>query len=661
MSFITGSEAGKHWIIPGSFVSNNFDITYGLGELTINKSELIITAADKTKTYGEIDPDLTYSVDGELMGTDQLSGALSRELGDDAREYKIYRGSLRAGENYNITYVPATLTTDPATLLITATAKDTVYNGTQDAEVELSDNRLPGDTLEIIYLSSLFEDKNAGLKTVTVSEIQVQGADAGNYEANSSASTQAEIVPKDLVIEITADPKVYNGNDEAVTLANVRSGDVVGADVVSVFSENGTFNSINVGTWDVIADVSITAGNDLGNYSLVNTTATAQAEITIRVLNIEVSVADKTYDGTADVLSEQVSFTDDRISGDLFDINFTSASFIDPNAGTGPVNVLGISLSGGAAGNYSLVNSSAQTTASINARPANVILAEEIYYINEKESLPTFAFAYDGLIPGDSGNEGVDVSRNSDGASYSSSSNTSAGTYTVTPEPNNDNYLFTMQSAVLYVNPYGPGTRSVSPVLNCIEIIDLELGIYAANFEYKNENDEAVYIPVGENNMLTGNGIDWESSDEQPTLFEPGGGTFMVFFGGDDLSWDVSSRDNKKKVRNGANANSSSTKCGTNLKSASVALDIEEEPEMMFEDLKVYPNPVAEKVHIAFNGIENYTAIMLYDMVGNVYHIESIEKRSNLLEIDMAELSSGAYFIRIVMDDDSKVVTVIKQ
>ncbi len=63
-------------------------------------------------------------------------------------------------------------------------------------------------------------------------------------------------------------------------------------------------------------------------------------------------------------------------------------------------------------------------------------------------------------------------------------------------------------------------------------------------------------------------------------------------------------------------------------------------PEVLFEDLKVYPNPVAERVHISFNGIENYTAIMLYDM---------------------AELASGAYFIRIMMEDDSKVVTVIKQ
>jgi hypothetical protein len=60
-------------------------------------------------------------------------------------------------------------------------------------------------------------------------------------------------------------------------------------------------------------------------------------------------------------------------------------------------------------------------------------------------------------------------------------------------------------------------------------------------------------------------------------------------------------------------------------------------------------------------GIENYQMITIYDLAGNSYPIESIEKRSHLLEIDMAELSSGAYFIRIVMEDDSRVVTVIKQ
>ena len=399
-------------------------------------------------------------------------------------------------------------------------------------------------------------------------------------------------------------------------------------------------------------------GTDAGNYSQ-NTSAVTTADITAKALVIGVTALGKVYDGSADA-SEQVSFTDDRIFGDLFEITYSSALFNDSNVGDPkPVEVLGISISGGVAGNYSLANTSAQTTASISVRAVTVTLTEQLYYIEEKDPEPAFNFTYTGWAEGEVGNEGYTVLRNTDGAPYSSSSNNSAGTYTVTPTTGNSNYSFTIETGVLYVNPGGPGTRAVKPVLNCIE--EIEPGIFIANFEYRNDNDVAVHIPVGPDNLLTGSGINWGASEEQPTTFEPGGGPFFVLFDGNELSCTVNSRNNNQKVSNAASANSSSTKCNTNLKSAAVSVSVEAEPELSFENLRVYPNPVAEKVHIAFNGIENFSSIMLYDMAGNVYPIENIDRRSNLLEIDMTQLSSGAYFIRIVMEDDSKVVTVIKQ
>ena len=310
-------------------------------------------------------------------------------------------------------------------------------------------------------------------------------------------------------------------------------------------------------------------------------------------------------------------------------------------------------------GNNYLITYLDDLTGVITPKAVTVTLAEEIYFINEKDQLPDFTFNYDGWIDGDAGIEATVMK--TDGTLYSASSTSSAGTYTVTPEPNDvsGNYSYTITSAVLYVNPTGPGTRTVRPVLNCIE--ELSGGLYIANFEYINENATGVYKPVGPENLLEGTGIDPSSLEQQPTYFEPGGGSFAIFFDGGALSWTVLSYNNNKKASNAASANSSSTKCGSNLKSASIALDIEEESEIMFEDLKVYPNPVAEKVHIAMNGIENYKMVTLYDMAGNVYPIESIERNTNLLEINMSKLSSGAYFIRIVMEDDAKVVTVIKQ
>jgi hypothetical protein len=273
--------------------------------------------------------------------------------------------------------------------------------------------------------------------------------------------------------------------------------------------------------------------------------------------------------------------------------------------------------------------------------------------------LPEFAFNYLGWIPGDEGIEEYTVLRNTDDALYDASSSQSAGTYTVTPVPSNTNYLFDVETGTLHVNPYGPGTRAVKPVLNCIQKISKDY--YVANFEYKNENDEAVFIPEGPDNLLKGSGIDLENSEAVPTMFASGGGSFFVFFDGSGLSWTVNSRDGDQKASNAANANSSSTKCGGNQKSASGTTDLDEEEAFDLSDLAAYPNPVVDKVHISMQGIEQYKMITIYDLAGRSYPVTSIEKRADYLEIDMAQMPSGQYFIRIVMEDSARVVTVIKQ
>ncbi|MDF1576263.1 MAG: MBG domain-containing protein [Bacteroidales bacterium] len=500
ISFITGTTVGRHWIVPGTFVSNNFEISYGLGTLTIDPADLTIMADDKSKTYGGDDPGLTYQESG-LLGEDTIVGALIREEGDFAGEYAILQGSVTAGENYSIRYDSAIFTIDPASLIIRVSASNKVYDGTRAAEVTLSDNRLAGGELDISYSSALFEDKQVGeLKNVTVLGLSLSGANAGNYTANVSAS-----------------------------------------------------------------------GTDADNY---------------------------------------------------------------------------------------LANFSAETSAEITPREVSVTPYESILYIMEGDPLPVFAFIYNGWIPGDAGNEGYTVLRDADGAAYDPSSEESAGTYTVTPVPSNGNYYYTYETGTLYVNPYGPGTRAVKPVLNCIE--ELSPGYFVANFEYKNENDVTVYIPLGDDNLLTGSGIDRENSDPVPSMFNPGGGSFRVFFDGTELSWTVNSRDGDQKVSNAANANSSSTKCKNNQKSAAVSSGIQEEPPAG-DELLAYPNPVTSKVYLSMKDIQNYKMVSLYDFSGRSFPITSIDKRNDKLEIDMEQLSAGHYLIRIVMEDGPRVVQIDKK
>jgi hypothetical protein len=79
-----------------------------------------------------------------------------------------------------------------------------------------------------------------------------------------------------------------------------------------------------------VSGISI-SGADAGNYTF-NTTASATADITARVLTVSATGINKVYDGTA---VATVTLSDDRVSGDVFTTSYTSASFSDKNVGTG--------------------------------------------------------------------------------------------------------------------------------------------------------------------------------------------------------------------------------------------------------------------------------------------------------------------------------------
>ena len=78
-------------------------------------------------------------------------------------------------------------------------------------------------------------------------------------------------------------------------------------------------------------------------------------------------------------------------------------------------------------------------------------------------------------------------------------------------------------------------------------------------------------------------------------------------------------------------------------------------------DLIAYPNPVTDKVNISMKGIETYERIQVYDRSGRTNSVTCTIRSQDMLEIDMSELSPGAYFIRVEMKNTSRIFPVIKQ
>src|SRR4029077_8486929 len=121
---------------------------------------------------------------------------------------------------------------DPPALVVSAAGHNKIYDGGTNAAVKLSDDRVSVDDLSAIYGTATFADKNVGGgKAVSVSGIAISGTDAGNYSANSSAGTTADITPRALVVSAAGHNKIYDGGTTAaVTLSDDRvSGDVLSA------------------------------------------------------------------------------------------------------------------------------------------------------------------------------------------------------------------------------------------------------------------------------------------------------------------------------------------------------------------------------------------------------------------------------------------------
>ncbi len=129
-----GEYVGMHAITLGSLsAGTNYDIQYTGNYLTTEPAVLTITPDNKTKVYGESDPELTYQVSGLVSG-DGLSGNLNRQIGHDVGAYTIMQGSLCASDNYIVEFEEAKLTITPAALIVKADAISKTY-GDPDPEL----------------------------------------------------------------------------------------------------------------------------------------------------------------------------------------------------------------------------------------------------------------------------------------------------------------------------------------------------------------------------------------------------------------------------------------------------------------------------------------------------------------------------------------------
>jgi filamentous hemagglutinin family protein len=365
---MSGADAGNYTLASTS-TSASADIT---------PRSLVFSASGVDRVYdGGVVAAITYS--GNHLAGDSVSYTQNASFGDrnvGSGKTVTVSGIALAGPdagNYTLASNSATTSASitPRVLNPLLVGANKTYDGTTAATFTLDNDRIAGDVLTLSGSGAAFADKRAGnAKALTVNGLTLSGPGAGNYMlASTSYTGSADIVPRVLVASATGVDKVYDGSVAArLTFGDNR----LPGDVLSVNAGNAVFADKNVGSAKAISASGMSlSGADAANYTLASTSATGNASIAVRTLNVSIGGAVKVYDGTKAAGS---ALGDDRVAGDALSLAGSAAYFNDKNVGTNKAIVVDqLTLSGADAGNYKLAATSGSGSGSITARPLNVV------------------------------------------------------------------------------------------------------------------------------------------------------------------------------------------------------------------------------------------------------------------------------------------------
>ena len=256
------------------------------------------------------------------------------------------------------------------------TANNKVYDGTTVATINSNNvvlnGVLAGDVVGVSTngYTANFASANVGNGiAVTVSGLVLTGASANNYTLAPLVGVTANITPAGITLAsgISANSKAYDGTTAAtISSNNVVLAGVLAGDATNVrLNTNGyvaNFARANAGTAILVMVTGLTlSGTKAGNYMLAQ-----PAGLTANITAIGVTIASgitansKPYDGTTvGTISSNNVVLSGVLAGDtanvMLNTNGYVANFASASAGTGiGVTVSGLTLSGPAAGNYTL-------------------------------------------------------------------------------------------------------------------------------------------------------------------------------------------------------------------------------------------------------------------------------------------------------------------
>ncbi len=436
----TTTDVGTAPITLAGGNDKNYDLVLNKGTLTIDKALLTVTAEDKTRVYGEENPELTFTYAGFQNGEDEsvldvkptISTTATTTTNVGTADITLSGGS---DKNYKFVLNKGELTIGKAALTITAEDKARIY-GEENPELTFTYAGFQNDEEESVL------DVKPTISTTATTTTDVGTADItlsdGSDKNYKFVLNKGELSIGKAALTITAEDKarIYGEENPELTFTyagfqNDEEESVL--DVKPTISTTAT-TTTNVGT----ADITLSGGSDKnykfvlnkGELTIGKATLTITAENKARIYGEENPELTFTYAGFQNDEEESVLDVKPTIS--------TTAT-TTTNVGTAD-----ITLSGGSDKNYKFVLNKGELTI---GKATLTITAENKARIYGEEN-PELTFTYAGFQNGE--DESVlDVKPT---ISTTATTTTDVGTADITLSDGSDkNYKFVLNKGELTI------------------------------------------------------------------------------------------------------------------------------------------------------------------------------------------------------------------
>jgi hypothetical protein len=376
---ITASQLGNDIYFEAEDVSQT---------LVISPATLTALAEDKSKTYGETNPELTIIYDGFVNGDDEIDitePTVSTSV-DATSGVGTYSITLSEGSaiNYTITTTDGILIVNPATLTATAEDKSKTY-GEANPTLTISYSGFVNGDDETAIIEPTIATTADETSFVGDYDITLTGESAGNY---TITTIDGKLTIDERPITVTADAKskVYGEADPSLTY-QITSGSLVNSDGIT-------------------GELSRTTGEDVNDYAINQNTLIAGSNYDLTYISNDLTISKATLTATAEDKSKTYGEANPTltISYSGFQNGDDETAITKPTIATtaDETSIVGdyaITLTGGSANNYTISTTNGILT--INERPITVTADAKSKVYGEADPSFTYQITSGSLLNSD--------------------------------------------------------------------------------------------------------------------------------------------------------------------------------------------------------------------------------------------------------------------